>query len=57
VRFDGDKACRLRFVHPDWAQQNPQHCLRLLRKFWESSLAPPPIDEFFPAPAPKGDVP
>lgn len=56
VRLNGEKVCRVRFVHPDW-QQNPERCLALLRAFWEASLAPPVIDEFFPTLMPKGDVP
>lgn len=56
VRFDGEKICRVRFVHPDW-QQNPERCLELLQAFWAASLAPPVIDEFFPTLSPEGGVP
>ena len=56
VRLDGEKVCRVRFVHPDF-QQNPERSLALLRAFWEASLAPPAFDEFFPADPPGGDVP
>jgi hypothetical protein len=56
VRLDGEKVCRVRFVHPDW-QENPERCLALLRAFWEANLAPPAIDEFFPASASKRGVP
>ncbi|HEX3885367.1 MAG TPA: hypothetical protein VHW66_22125 [Stellaceae bacterium] len=56
VRFDGEKVCRVRFVHPDW-QQDPDRCLALLRAFWKASLEPPVIGEFFPSSTPKGGVP
>jgi hypothetical protein len=58
VRFDGEKVCRLRFVFPDpYWQRNPKRCLTLLRAFWEASVAPPAIDEFFPTRSPKRGVP
>jgi hypothetical protein len=56
VRLDGEKVCRVRFVHHD-LQHDPSRSLALLRAFWEASRAPPAIDEFFPPPTPKGGVP
>lgn len=56
VRFEGEKCCRLRFVHPDF-QDDAERSLTLLRAFWKASLTPPAIDEFFPPLTPRGGVP
>jgi hypothetical protein len=47
VVFASERVIRTRFVHPDW-QEDPERSLRLLIAFWEASVAPPEIDEFFP---------